>query len=89
MPNIKSAIKRVSVLAKKTEVNKAKKSRLRTSLKNARVAVADQAENAEATVKQVVKEMDRAATKGLISKQKAARHKSQLARALNKAKSAQ
>lgn len=86
MPNIKSSIKRVKIQEKKTAVNKAQRSRLRTSLKNARVAVAEQNENAEAVVREVSKQMDKAARRGTISKQKAARHKSQLARALNEAK---
>ncbi len=83
MPNIKSSIKRVSVQAKKTEANKAHKSSLRTALKTARAAIADQDENAEEIVRDVIAQLDRAATRGTISKQKAARHKSQLMRALN------
>lgn len=84
MPNIKSSIKRVKIESKKSLVNKAQRSKLRTLLKNARVSVAEQAENAAEQAKQVVKQLDKAASKGYISKNKAARHKSQLARALNK-----
>ncbi|MGI6334181.1 MAG: 30S ribosomal protein S20 [Saccharofermentanales bacterium] len=40
MPNIKSSIKRVAVIERKTAVNKIKRSQLRTSLKKARAAVA-------------------------------------------------
>ncbi len=83
MPNIKSSIKRVKVQAKKAQANKAQRSRLNTSLKQARIAVADQDENAEEIVKRVSAEMDKAAGQGHISKQKAARHKSQLAKAMN------
>ncbi len=89
MPNIKSSIKRVAVQAKKAEANKAQKSRLKTSLKQARIAVAEQDENAAEIVKSVSSRMDKAASKGHISKQKASRHKSQLARALNQAAQAE
>ncbi|MBQ8170924.1 MAG: 30S ribosomal protein S20 [Oscillospiraceae bacterium] len=78
MPNIKSAKKRVLVAKQRTEANKAAKTRLRTVLKKAR------AEGAEAEViKTAVVSVDKAAGKGLIHKNKAARLKSQLAKKAN------
>lgn len=83
MANLKSAIKRVRITERKTNINKAQRSKMRTALKKARMAVEENAEDAEETVKAAIKVLDRAATKGIISKEKAARHKSQLAKGLN------
>ncbi len=82
MPNIKSAMKRVKVNKTKASANKARKSNLKTLLKN--VEIADGAQKAEA-VKVAIKKVDQAASKGLIHKNKAARKKSQLAKKLNAA----
>lgn len=79
MPNIKSAKKRVKVIATKTERNKAIKSDLKTALKKAELA--EGAEKA-AAVKAAIKKVDMACTKGIIHKNKAARKKSQLAKKL-------
>ena len=82
MPNIKSAMKRVKVNKTKAAANKARKSNLKTILKN--VDIADGAAKAEA-VKVAIKKVDQAASKGLIHKNKANRKKSQLAKKLNAA----
>ena len=82
MPNIKSAMKRVKVNKTKAAANKARKSNLKTILKN--VELADGAAKAEA-VKVAVKKVEQAASKGLIHKIKANRKKSQLAKKLNAA----
>ncbi len=86
MANLKQSIKRVKVANAKTEFNKAQRSKLRTSLKKAFVAIEEEDENAQELVNTAVKILDKSATKGAISKAKAARHKSQLARALNTSK---
>ncbi len=78
MPNIKSAKKRVLVSKERTEANKAAKSALRTAVKKARAEGAD----AE-TIKAASIAADKAAGKGLIHKNKAARLKSQLAKKAN------
>lgn len=78
MPNIKSAKKRVLVAKQRTEANKAAKTRLRTILKKAHAEGAD-----AAAVKTAVVSVDKAAGKGLIHKNKAARLKSQLAKKAN------
>lgn len=79
MPNIKSAKKRVKVNATKAAANKARKSNLKTVLKNADVATDNE------TVKIAIKKVDQACAKGLMHKNKAARKKSQLAKKLNAA----
>jgi len=85
MPNIKSAIKRVSVTEKKTASNKIKRSEIRTSLKKTRSAVASSAENANAMVRETQSDLDKAAAKGYLHKNNVARKQSQLAKALKKA----
>ena len=75
MPNIKSAKKRVLVAKVRSDRNKAAKTELKTILKRARAeeATADAVKTAAVT-------LDKAAGKGLIHKNKAARIKSQLAK---------
>ena len=80
MPNVKSAIKRVSVSEKKAVANKSKKTAIRTTIKKAKASVAA-GENVEATLKATQKAVDQAAAKGHMSKNAAARTKSRLAKA--------
>lgn len=84
MPNIKSAIKRVKTSEKRRALNASQKSALRTSVKAADVALANnEAETAAAAVKAASTKLDKAVTKGLIHKNAAARKKSRLAKKLN------
>ncbi len=80
MPNIKSAKKRVLISEKARQHNVAARSKMRTLVKNVLKAVMagnkDEAKTAFALAEPV---LDRAAGKGLIHKNKAARHKSKLA----------
>jgi len=79
MPNIKSAIKRVSVTERKTMRNKMVKSATKTALKKF---------NADATAEAMISAaaaVDKAAAKGVISKNAANRQKARMARVLNKA----
>ena len=79
MPNIKSAKKRVVLTEKARQRNVAARSRMCTLMK--KVIAACAAGNKEAAVaafKEVEPVLDRAACKGLIHKNKAARHKSEL-----------
>lgn len=85
MPNIKSAKKRVNVIAVKTARNKATRSALRTAIKKAELALANGAEDKTQTVKLAMKKIDCAVTKGILHKNCAARKKSQLALKLNRA----
>ena len=78
MPIIKSAKKRVLVAKVRNDRNKAAKTELKTILKRARAeeATADAVKTAAIT-------LDKAAGKGLIHKNKAARIKSRLAKKAN------
>ena len=83
MPNIKSAKKRVKVIATKTARNKATKSALRTAIKKAYYAVDTNADNKTEAVRLAIKKIDQAVAKGITHKNTAARSKSSLAKRLN------
>ena len=84
MPNIKSAIKRVSVIEKKTLRNNMIKSGYRTAVRKFEEAVeAKDVKNAETLFNEASKKIDMACTKGVIVKNTAARKKSRLAKKLN------
>ena len=78
MPNIKSAKKRVRIIAAKTLKNQMFKTSLKTTIKKYEAAVAgsDKA-NLDKTYKEAVKKIDKAAARGIIHRNKAARKKSQ------------
>jgi small subunit ribosomal protein S20 len=82
--NIKSAKKRVSVIAKKTELNKSRKSAMKTAIKRVHEAITaeDQASASEKLVA-AQKRIDMTATKGTIHKKKASRLISRLAKRAN------
>ena len=84
MPNIKSAKKRVITNANRAERNKAAKSALRTAVKKADIAIANDSEDKAQAVKAACAKLDKAATKGLIHKNNAANQKSRLTKAANK-----
>ena len=83
MPNIKSAKKRVKVIAVKTERNKAQRSALKTEIKKANAAIETGAEDRQEAVRVAIKKIDQAAAKGLLHKNTAARRKSALAKKAN------
>lgn len=84
MPNIKSAIKRVKTNEKRRAKNMSQKSSLRTAIKNFETFVANnETEAAQAAFITATKKLDKAAAKGLIHKNKAARQKSRLQKKLN------
>ena len=84
MPNIKSAIKRVSVIEKKTLQNNMVKSAYKTAVKNFEAAVAEgDKAKAEETFKVAVKKVDQACTKGVLKANTASRKKSALAKKMN------
>ena len=85
MPNIKSAKKRVKVIATKTLRNKALNSNLKTTIKKAEAALAGSSSDSTAAVTLAIKKIDQAAAKGLLHKNTAARRKSRLARKLHAA----
>ncbi len=84
MPNIKSAKKRVKVIATKTLQNQMIKSALKTYIKKFE-AIAENGNKAEADAafRIAVKKIDQAVAKGIMKKNTASRKKSQLALKLN------
>ena len=85
MPNIKSAKKRVKVIAAKTARNKAIKTNLKTNIKKAELACASGSADTEAAIRLPINRVDQAAAKGVLHKNTAARRKSALAKKLNAA----
>ncbi|MCG3206468.1 MAG: 30S ribosomal protein S20 [Anaerolineae bacterium] len=89
MANIKSSAKRARQNLKRRDENRYFKTTARTFLKRARVTVeSDNLETAEANVQKAIKALDKAAQKGVLHRNNAARHKSRLMKALNKARAA-
>ncbi len=84
MPNIKSAKKRVKVIATKTLQNQMVKSQLKTSIKKFEAALKEGKDAASVAYANVVKKTDQAVAKGILHKNTAARRKSQYATAMNK-----
>lgn len=78
MPNIKSAIKRVQISKLQNAKNTAARSALKTAIRRFEEAVANNAENAAETLQKASRALDKAAAKGLIHKNKAARKKSRM-----------
>ncbi|HEX9068690.1 MAG TPA: 30S ribosomal protein S20 [Ktedonobacterales bacterium] len=80
MPNIKSAKKRVRIEAGRRLRNHSVKSATRTFVTKARSAIATDASAAttEEAVKEAISNLDRAASKGIIHPNNAARRKSRL-----------
>lgn len=79
MPNITSAKKRVRQAEKSRLHNKNFRSRMRTFIKNVVKAIdAGNKEDAQAAFQAAVPVIDSSVNKGLIHKNKAARHKSRL-----------
>ena len=84
MPNIKSAIKRVNVIEKKTLRNNMIKSSYKTAVRKFEQAIeAGNKEEATKLFSEATKKIDQACTKGVIVKNTAARKKSNLAKKLN------
>jgi len=84
MPNIKSAIKRVDVIEKKTLKNNMIKSEYKTAVKKFEAAVVEgNKEKATELLKLATKKIDGACSKGVIKKNTASRKKSNLAKKLN------
>ena len=83
MANIRSARKRIRADAKKTARNRVRKSDLSTSIRNAREALlGKEVEEAQMEVMNAVSKLDKAADKGMIHRNNAARRKSRLMRSL-------
>jgi len=84
LANIKSAKKRVITSEKARRHNASRRSMMRTFMKKVVTAIeAGQKETAQEAFTALVPVLDRYATKGLIHKNKAARHKSRLNAQIN------
>ena len=66
MPNIKSAKKRVKVIATKTLRNKAINTALKTDIKKANIALENKDANTAEAVKVAIRAIDKATAKGIL-----------------------
>lgn len=85
MANTKSALKRIRTSEKKRQRNVAVKSATRTHVKRARTAIAQNPAEAQAELIAAISALDRAARKGVIHRNNAARRKSRLMKRYNAA----
>lgn len=84
MANIKSAKKRIKVIARKTLENKMVKSRMKTSVKKVIAAVDAKDKDAAAVcLTAAYSDIDKASKKGIYHKNNAARKKSRLMKMVN------
>ena len=79
MANTKSAIKRIRQNEIRRVRNRTVRSKVRTAVKAARVALTETTADARAAVAEAVRALDKAVTKGVIHRNTAARKKSALA----------
>lgn len=89
MPNIKSAKKRVSVIARRREENRYIKSTMSTMIKNFKAVVANDADKAGSMLSDIVSYINSAKSKGVIHQNNASRKVARLNLMLNKAKAKQ
>ena len=81
MPNIKSAKKRVRVIEKKTLINMAHKTALKTAIKKFEAAAkAGNKEEAQQLFNEAAKKLDQSVNRGILHKNNAANRKSSIAR---------
>lgn len=84
MPNMKNAKKKVKVIAKKSESNNNYEAQMKNAIKKVEKAVANKdKENAEKSLAVAVKRIDKAAKKGVATKNYVARNKSRLTKKVN------
>jgi small subunit ribosomal protein S20 len=89
LANIKSSAKRARQNIKRREHNRYYRTTARTFVKQARAQIAENdLENAAETIRLAIKTLDKAAQKKIIHPNNAARRKSRLVKALNKARAA-
>jgi len=84
VPNIKSAVKRVETIRKRTLRNTRIKSALKTTIRKFEEAAKTNPEEAGLRLRNAVKAIDKAVTKGILHKNTAARKKSRLTKKFNK-----
>ncbi|MDH7601419.1 MAG: 30S ribosomal protein S20 [Armatimonadota bacterium] len=88
MPNIKSVIKDVKKSRERRLRNVSTKSRIKTLTKKAKAAIDANAENAAILISEAVSVIDKAAKRGIIHPNAAARRKSKLMKYANRAAAA-
>ena len=88
MANRKSAIKMIRVAARRTIQNKPVRGEAKTRIDLAEKLIATKPAEAAATVTQATSVLDKAAAKGVLHRNNAARRKSRLMKKLNAAKPA-
>ncbi|HSR34600.1 MAG TPA: 30S ribosomal protein S20 [Anaerolineae bacterium] len=87
MANTQSAIKRIRSSERRRKINQTHRSRARTYVRKTRMLIAaGRFDEADVAALQAVSALDKAAQKGVIHKNRAARSKSRLIRQLNQAK---
>ena len=89
MANIKSSKKDIKRTAKRTLRNRSVRSAVKTHVVKFRRAAAEGAENTPELAVAAVSALDRAASKGILHQNNAARRKSRLQRRLNQLESAE
>lgn len=83
MANHKSALKRIRQNAKRREYNRSFRNRARTFVKRARVSIrTGNADTATTAVRDAIRDLDKAASRGIIHPRNAARRKSRLMKQL-------
>ncbi len=85
MPITKSAKKALRVSLRKKEKNLFWKNKIKLSLRKSRKAISAKSKDASRLVAETIKTLDKAASKKVVHKNTAARKKSRLVKALNKA----
>lgn len=86
MANTKSAKKRIEIIRKRTLRNKSIKSMVKTAIKKFEVALAGgEIEQAREKLRQAIRTIDKAVTKGVLHPNTAARKKSRLQLRFNRA----
>lgn len=84
MANIKSALKRIRSSERKRQRNKPVRTALKTYVKSANARIAGSDEEAGDSVVHAISELDKAASKGIIHRNQAARRKARLMAKYNK-----
>ena len=87
MANTKSAIKRIRTSERRRQINTVHRSKARTFVRNTRKLIdAGQLDEAEVMAQRAISALDKAAQKGVIHKNNAARRKSRLLKSVSRAK---
>jgi small subunit ribosomal protein S20 len=81
--NTSSAIKRMKQSERRRQRNRAARTTIRSSLRAARTDLAGKSPDSTATVREAIRTLDRAVSRGVLHRNTAARKKSALARKLN------